>query len=79
MSWIANSLFGGILGKVGQRIGSWIPDKDQRYREKLKALEKELDDLSNPNRKNSNTPANKRDIDRVNKQLYEIKDYLQTR
>jgi len=75
---LISGLLGGFLGELGQKVGSWIPNKDQRYRQKLKILTEERDELLNP--KNGGLDARKlRRLNIIDDQLHKIKEYLQTR
>lgn len=72
------SLAGGLLGQLGEKIGSWIPDKDQRYRQKREALEKEINELQDA--KNAPLTRDQRDLlVRRLEQLRQVEDYLKTR
>jgi len=73
-----DKLLGGIFGQIGEKAGSWIPDKDQRYRQKLKNFNEERDELLNP--KNGGLDARKlRRLNIIDNELHKIKNYLQTR
>lgn len=46
MAWWAAAA-GSALGKVLGKVAEWVPSPEQHYRDKIKALQKERDEIIN--------------------------------
>lgn len=47
--WFApvGAAIGGAVGKVLGKVAEWVPSPEQHYRDKIKALQKERDEIIN--------------------------------
>lgn len=66
---IAGRFAGGILGKIGEKLGSWIPTKEERRRNVINKLEKRQKFIED-NKRNDFADEYLRNRDRL-RQLYD--------
>lgn len=66
---IAGKFAGGIFGKIGEKLGSWIPTKEERRRNVINKLEKRQKFIED-NKRNDLADEYLRNRDRL-RQLYD--------